>query len=107
MLKKVMGRTLGYFKKSDGSLVHSHFIVQALFFRDWIKKFQAIQDELDHILIRVELRGGQKAPKEDTDDIINKTKMLMGESCRVDFDFVETISRTASGKYLYTICEVR
>ena len=107
LLKKVMGRTLGYFRKSDRSLVHSHFIVQALFFRDWIKKFQAIQDELDHILIRVELRGEQKAPKEDIDDIIKKVKMLMGESCRVDFDFVESISRTGSGKYLYTICEVK
>jgi len=106
-LGKVMGRTLGYFRKSDRSLVHSHFIVQALFFRDWIKKFQAIQDKLDHVMIRVELRSGHEASKEDTDDIIKKVKMLMGESCRVDFDFVESISRTASGKYLYTICEVK
>jgi len=55
----------------------------------------------------VELRSGQTAPKEDTDDIVTKVKMLMGESCRVDFDFVESISRTGSGKYLYTICEVK
>ena len=64
-LKKVMGRTLGYFRKGDGSLVHSHFIVQALFFREWIRKFQVIQDQLDRVLIRVELRGGQEAAKED------------------------------------------
>lgn len=106
-LKKVMGRTLGYFRKADRSLVHSHFIVQALFFRDWIKKFQAIQDELDHILIRVELQTGQEASKEDMEDITDKTRMLMGETCRVDFEFVESISRSASGKYLYTICQVR
>ena len=106
-LRKVMGRTLGYFRKADRSLVHSHFIVQALFFRDWIKKFQAIQDALDHVLIRVELSSGHVAPKEDIDDIVTKTKILMGQSCRVDFDFVESIGRAASGKYLYTICEVK
>ena len=33
--------------------------------------------------------------------------MLMGESCRVDFEFVERISRSASGKYVYTICRVK
>lgn len=94
-------------RNSDRSPVHSHFIMQALFFRDWIKKFQAIQDALDHVLIRVELRSGHIAPKEDIDDIVTKTKMLMGQSCRVDFDFVESISRTPSGKHLYTICEVK
>lgn len=106
-LKKVIGRTLGYFRKADGSLVHSHFIVQALFFRGWIKKFQAIQDQLDRVLIRVELRGREKAPKEDMDDITRKIKILMGEACKVDFEFVGSISASASGKYVYTLCKVR
>ncbi len=105
-LKQVLGRTLGYFKKSDGSLVHSHFIVQALFFRDWIKSFQVIQDAMDHVLIRLEPRKAAKPPKEDLDDIVRKTKILMGQSCSVDFEFVEQIIKSASGKYVYTICKV-
>ncbi len=105
LLKTVIGRTLGYFKKADGSLVHSHFLVQALFFRDWIKRFQIIQDEIDHVLIKVQLN--ENAVESDVEDITRKTKILMGESCKVDFEYVEDISRTASGKYVYTLCKVK
>jgi len=106
-LKEVVGRTLGYFKMRDGSLVHSHFIVQALFFRGWIKRFQIVQDQIDHILIRVELREDQRQVDEDIADITRKTKMLMGANCKVEFDFVDSIMPTASGKYVYTLCKVK
>ncbi len=107
LLKKVVGRTLGYFKKADGSLAHSHFLVQALFFRGWIKRFLIIQDEIDHVLIKVQLNEDAEADNSDIEDITKKTKILMGESCQVDFDFVEEISRSASGKFVYTLCKVR
>ena len=107
LLKKVVGRTLGYFKKADGSLAHSHFLVQALFFRDWIKMFQIIQDDIDHVLIKVQLNENAEADKADIEDITKKTKILMGESCRVDFDFVDEIHRSASGKFVYTLCKVK
>ncbi|MBA7485878.1 hypothetical protein ES707_21430 [subsurface metagenome] len=107
LLKKVLGRTLGYFKKSDGSLAHSHFIVQSLFFRDWIKRFQVIQDRIDHIVIKVELNVGVDPIQEDIEDITAKIKILMGQNCWVDFDFAQSLERTPSGKYLYTICKVQ
>lgn len=107
LLKKVVGRTLGYFKKADGSLAHSHFLVQAVFFRDWIKRFQIIQDEIDHVLIKVQLNENTEADKSDIEDITRKTKILMGENCKVDFDFVEDIRRSASGKFVYTLCKVK
>ena len=107
VLKKILGRTLGYFKKSDSSLVHSHFLVQSLFFRDWLKRFQIIQDRLDHILIKLELREDQTPPKQDIEDITAKTKLLMGNRCQIDFETVDTIKRTVSGKYVYTLCKVK
>jgi len=106
LLEEVVGRTLGYFKMPDASKVHSHFIVQALFFRDWIKQFQVVQDRLEHVLIRVELSPDTQVPEADLADIRAKTKVLMGPACDVDFDFVDRIERSASGKYVYTVCEV-
>ncbi len=105
-LQEIIGRTLGYFKQRDGSLVHSHFIVQALFFRTWIKRFQIVQDRFDHVLIKIELSQGKQAPEPDLKDIIAKTKILMGENCQVDIEFVDEITKTASGKYVYTLCKV-
>lgn len=107
LLKKVIGRTLGYFKKADGSLAHSHFLVQAMFFRNWIKRFQIIQDDINHVLIKVQLNENAQPDQSDIEDIIRKTKILMGESCKVDFDYVDDISRTSSGKFVYTLCKVK
>ncbi|ODS41480.1 MAG: hypothetical protein A7315_05995, partial [Candidatus Altiarchaeales archaeon WOR_SM1_79] len=103
-LKKILGRTLGYFKKRDGSLIHSHFIVQQLFFKDWIKRFQIIQDNFDNIIIRIEKRG--EPDRKELDDIVKKTRILIGKNCKVEFEFVDEILPSKSGKYLYTICEV-
>jgi phenylacetate-CoA ligase len=105
-LKKVLGRTLGYFKKSDGSLAHSHFIVQALFFRGWLKRFQVIQDRIGHIVIKLEPHKEGNVPEDDLKNITSKTKILMGEDCEVEYDIVDKIERSPSGKYVYTLCQV-
>lgn len=107
VLETVLGRTLGYFKKSDGSLAHSHFVVQALFFRNWIQRFQVVQEAVNHIVIHVELKCGHEADKADMADITAKTQVIMGRDCRVDYTFVERIEPSASGKYIYTVCKVR
>jgi phenylacetate-CoA ligase len=106
-LKKVIGRTLGYFRKSDGSLVHSHFIVQSLFFKEWIKRFQVIQESVNDICIKVQVTENIRPFESDTDDIAKKIKVLLGDSCRVRFDYVDEIERSPSGKYIYTICKVK
>ncbi len=106
VLDSVIGRTLGYFKKADGYLAHSHFIVQALFFRDWIKRFQVVQELFDKIVIRVELKKDAKPDQEELDDIVRKIQMVMGQDCCVLFDFVEKIEPSPSGKFIYTICKI-
>ncbi len=105
-LRSVLGRTLGYFKLGDGTLVHSHFIVQALFFREWIKRFQVVQKDFDHVEIRVEKSDAAEVPAADIEDIRQKTRVLMGSQCRVDVVFADSIRRSPSGKYLYTVCEL-
>jgi phenylacetate-CoA ligase len=107
VLDSVLGRTLGYFMKDDGMLVHSHFIVQALFFRPWIQRFKVIQEAINEIIILVELKPGVEAEPNDMRDITHKTQVLMGEQCRVDFRFTDKIERSASGKYVYTLCKIR
>jgi len=106
VLETVLGRTLGYFKKADGSLAHSHFLVQALFYRSWIQRFQVVQEAFDRIVIRIELKPRTQADPADLDDIRRKTQVIMGAGCRVEFEFVDKIERSASGKYVYTICRI-
>ena len=108
-LENVLGRTLGYFKKADGSLVHSHFIVQSIFFIDWIKRFQIIQKDFDLILVNVELQNQVDTTEygEDITKIEDRIKLIVGEDVKIEFEFVDVIEPSSSGKYLYTICEIK
>jgi phenylacetate-CoA ligase len=106
VLKDVLGRTLGYFKKKDGSLVHSHFLVQALFFRDWIKMFQIIQEKVNKIIIKIEKSKGLEPNRQDIQEVVDKTKILMGESCEISIEYVNKIEKIKNGKYLYTISKL-
>jgi phenylacetate-CoA ligase len=106
-IKKIYGRTLGYFHKKNGSLVHSHFIVQALFYKDWIKRFQIIQEKSGEINIAVEIRKGQKAKIDDQKEIKEKIRKLFGKGQKVKFSYEKNIKPSKSGKYLYTICQYK
>lgn len=106
-LAQITGRTLGYFVKADDSLVHSHFIVQALFFRDWIERFQIVQPRKNHIRILVVKKQAGCVPAWDIEDITEKCRILLGPDCGVEFEYVDDIAPSQSGKYLYTVCEVR
>lgn len=98
----VVGRTLGFFKLKDGTLKHTHFIVQQMFFKDWIKKFQLIQKDYKNILIKVE---GEKN-KQGQNEVTELIKEFMGSDCEITWEFVKKIKPSKSGKYLYTISKV-
>ncbi len=104
LLKEISGRVFAHFVKKDGSLVHSQFFVALFFFKPWVREFKVVQKDYDLIDISVALEG--KADQNDIDVITNKIKKVMGADCRVEFNFVEEIPPTASGKYLYTFSEV-
>lgn len=101
--KPIVGRTLGFFKLKDGSLKHTHFIVQQLFFRDWIKKFQLIQTDYDNVVLRIVGDNNSEEMKIVEDLIIR----FLGSNFKIEWNLVDEIKATKSGKYLYTICEIK
>jgi len=103
-MKNVAGRTLGFFKKADGSLFHTHHLVQQLFFKDWIKMFQIIQKNKNYILIKIVKRSNYK--NEELEIIERDIIKLAGKEFSIGWEFVKEIKPSKSGKYLYTICEI-
>lgn len=102
-LKNVIGRTLGFFKKADGTLFHTHFLVQQLFFKDWIARFQIAQEAYDRIVIRIV--PAKDKNERDMQKIVENVHVLVGD-CRIEFEFVDEIKPSPSGKVLYTVCNV-
>ena len=103
-IKAIVGRTLGFFVKKDGSLFHTHHLVQQLFFQDWIKKFQVIQEKYD--LIKIRVVQNKKPQKSELSKIEKNIWALTGQEMRIVWEFVENIKPSKSGKYLYTVSKI-
>jgi phenylacetate-CoA ligase len=99
-LVELKGRITDHFKTKDGSLVHGEYFTHLFYFRPWVAEFQVNQLELDHIQICIV----KNLPPDDADirDIESKIRLVMGDDCKLTWEYLECIPRTAQGKHLFT-----
>lgn len=105
ILEKVSGRTADVIRTQDGTLIDGEYFTHILYFRTWVEKFQVLQKSYSSILFKIKVCG-QGYDRAEVDDIVYKTRAVMGKDCQVDFDFVEDIPNSGSGKYRFTLSEV-
>lgn len=105
ILKRVSGRNVDVFKTQDGTLIDGEYFTHLMYFKDWIHKFQIIQNSYLDIDISI-VKSSLNYEQDDIDDIVSKCKIVMGENCKIAFKFVNEIPPSASGKYRYTISKV-
>jgi len=103
MLERVLGRTVDAFCLADGTLIDGEYFTHLLYYRTWVRKFQVVQKAYDHIEYRI---AGTRPLDTEVNELVEKTRAVMGSACRVTFDFVSEIREGSSGKYRYTISEV-
>lgn len=109
LIKEISGRVSDMFVAKDGTHIHAGYFVSLLFLRDWIAKYQIIQEELDKITILIVPRHDMKEETQynlEFNQISSSIKKLMGEDCQVDFVLKESIPATSSGKYRYLVSKV-
>lgn len=100
--KEIMGRITDQFLLENGTTVPSLYFLWLLSVysnKDKIEKFQIIQEDYNKIRILVVPKG------EVTDsykrEVMEKIRVVMGRDCKVEWDIVDDIPKTPSGKYLY------
>jgi len=103
-LEKIIGRSTDLFKTSKGEDVDGEFFTHLFYFVEGIKLFQVIQEEIDNITVKI-VKDGEVSSRSLL-EINKKIKMVMGETCKVRFEYVGDIPKTATGKYLYTISKI-
>ena len=101
MLAEVTGRSVDTFLGVDGRMVDGEYLTHLMYFRPWVRQFQAIQQSPEKVLFRIVCEG--EMPAADRDEIVAGTRAVLGEDCQVDFELVETIEPSPSGKLRYTI----
>lgn len=103
MLKDIVGRETSIFITKEGKKVPPEYFIHMIgvvYNSGFIKKFQVIQKDYELINLKVILNGNKNL--ERLEDIVKSIKLVMGESCTVDIDFVDEIKPEKSGKFLYT-----
>jgi phenylacetate-CoA ligase len=63
LLRAVQGRVTDNFVAGDGTLVHGAYFRHLFFFRDWIRKFQIVQEAQDRVRFRIVLRTPGEDPR--------------------------------------------
>lgn len=105
VLKTITGRNVDAFRTRDGTLVDGEYFTHLLYFRSWVWKFQVIQKTPERVVFKIMPTQARPSP-EDLKEITQKTQLVLGPGCSVDFEFVNELPPHSSGKYRYTISEV-
>ncbi len=105
IIKKLSGRNVDMFKCRDGTLIDGEYFTHLLYFRDWVQKFQFVQKDFDVVSVNLVL-SGNTLPESDVEEINRKIRILLGNGCRVEYNVLQDIPPSSSGKYRYTISEV-
>jgi phenylacetate-CoA ligase len=106
VLKRVSGRNMDVFRTRMETMVDAQYFIHLLYFRPWVWKFQVVQRSYEQVLFKVV--GPHPRPQGcELADIAAKARLAMGPDCQVDFEFLPDLPPHPSGKFRYTISEVR
>jgi phenylacetate-CoA ligase len=108
-LKKVTGRITSPFIRKNGTTVPAEFFIHLLgvvcFEEGKFEKFQVIQE--DYEKIRIKLVTHNELSDKYRNEVDEKIRFVMGPECIIIWEPVAEIPKTPSGKYVYTISQVK
>jgi len=105
MLEDVVGRSLDMIKTPDGRFVPGEFFPHLMKEFSEVKQFQVIQEQLDRLVVKIVRSGSfQQSRLEFLQDEIRK---VVGQSIRMDLQFVDEIPLTKTGKFRVTVSNIK
>jgi phenylacetate-CoA ligase len=105
-LSRIVGRGVDAFRARDGTIVHGQYFIYLMYYREWLEKFQIVQRDYDDVLYRI-VKARDHVPSEDIEEIGRVTRAALGPDCKVEFEFVDEIGASPSGKFLYVMSDVQ
>jgi phenylacetate-CoA ligase len=106
VLAEIQGRATDMFRCEDGTIVDYGGLIELLYFRPWVRRFQVVQHDYERFEFLVEPNGSLKPSAGELDEIRAGVGRATGANCSVQFTFVDRIQVSASGKYRFTISNV-
>jgi len=103
MLKSVNGRTVDVFKAPNGTKIDGGFFTHLCRSERNIKQYQVIQDKIDHLLVKLVFYDADIVTSKFYEDFEKEICNVMGNNITFDYEIVDYIPATNSGKRAYTI----
>jgi phenylacetate-CoA ligase len=109
LLEKVVGRINSSFKNRFGDYITIGVIFPLFYFQGNIQQFQIIQETVDSILINLVLidKTKLKDMENDFQEINQKICKIMGHKTTIQYNILDEIEPSPSGKYLYIFSKVK
>ena len=105
VLQSVQGRSVDAFRTRNGTVIDGEYFTHLMYFRPWVARFQVVQEALDRVVYRV-VASASAPPTAELDEIIAKTRLVLGSACVVQFEFVPALPDPDGGKFRYTLSRV-
>ncbi|MGL4943115.1 MAG: phenylacetate--CoA ligase family protein [Thermoguttaceae bacterium] len=104
MLASLAGRVTDFLVTDDGRLCSGAALTALLVSKcPTLGQAQMIQHKQGEVLLRLAIGSGNTISNTDAAFVREKITLYLGATTRVDFEFVDQIERTASGKSLFSI----
>ena len=104
LIHDIDGRKMDTITAFDGKVVSGGFFPHLMKEIEEIGKFQVIQQAQDRLLVK--LVEKQPISEERLAFCLQEMKKVLGEEMQIEFQFVDDIPLTSSGKYRVTISEI-
>ena len=108
LLEKVEGRINSSFRNKFGDIISEGFI-RLFYYRENIKQFQVIQESLEKITVNLVLKDKKQLKVIDKDlrEITASIEKIMKSDVIVEYNLVDIINPSPSGKYSYVFSRVK
>ena len=104
LLTDVVGRSLDMIKTPDGRFVPGEFFPHLMKEFSGVRRFQVVQRRLDRLAVKL-VKDGQFQDR-DLDMMRREIRKTLGPAVDVEFQFVDDIPLTRTGKFRVTVSEL-
>ncbi len=107
-LASVSGRVTDVFHTADGRQVYGGYFTRQFYGRDWVAQFQVVQEDYDRLRVLLVPRPGTDEALLESEQraLADSFRDAMGEGCAVEFEVVDDIPASPTGKRRYTVSRV-
>jgi phenylacetate-CoA ligase len=104
VLAEIEGRSTDFVKAADGTVLHGLALIYVLREIPEVEEFKIVQETVTRMTVQIVTSATDTAPLERK--ITEQFRRRLGNSLVVNFVYVSTIEREASGKFRYVVSQL-